>query len=191
MGRQTGDTDGSTDADVQFHFDRGIEQFLCGLAGTIHLKRIATSAMRALRPPFLGRHHRLKQRSEYRRADPRPIVPRGIEQHRSVTRKCPWAEKPRVVSEQAEQQADKQLFEITPRVATPLERIMAFAHQLGGFDRDVRLGGERRVIPNQKKITNITTRHVRDVRNVWKGKVVPGDGIEPPTLRFSVACSTN
>lgn len=23
------------------------------------------------------------------------------------------------------------------------------------------------------------------------GEVVPGDGIEPPTLRFSVACSTN
>ena len=31
---QTGDTDGSTDADVQFHFDRGIEQFPCGLAST-------------------------------------------------------------------------------------------------------------------------------------------------------------
>ncbi len=27
--------------------------------------------------------------------------------------------------------------------------------------------------------------------SVSVGKVVPGDGVEPPTLRFSVACSTN
>jgi hypothetical protein len=33
-GQETGDTDGSINADIQFHFDCGIEQFLCGLAGT-------------------------------------------------------------------------------------------------------------------------------------------------------------
>jgi hypothetical protein len=25
----------------------------------------------------------------------------------------------------------------------------------------------------------------------YQKKMVPGDGVEPPTLRFSVACSTN
>ena len=32
---------------------------------------------------------------------------------------------------------------------------------------------------------------VAETRITHCGKVVPGDGVEPPTLRFSVACSTN
>ena len=36
-----------------------------------------------------------------------------------------------------------------------------------------------------------TQEEMANYEEQWRERMVPGGGIEPPTLRFSVACSTN
>ena len=61
-----------------------------------------------------------------------------------------WLKNTGVVGEQAKQDADEELFKVMAGVTRILQRIVEFAHQLGGLDRDDRLIFETDTTPEHE-----------------------------------------